>query len=54
MKMIPKKTDKVIAGVPIRAYKLLVALGMAKSNSEAKRLIRQGAMRVHYPKRSNP
>lgn len=33
----------------MRAFELLVATGLAKSNSQAKRLIRQGAMMVYYP-----
>lgn len=47
------KEVKLQAGVPIPAFRLLVLCGLAKSNSEAKRLIRQGAMRISNGKKDS-
>lgn len=48
-----KNADRIQIGVPIPAFRLLVLCGLARSNSEAKRLIRQGAMRISYGKKDS-
>jgi predicted rRNA methylase YqxC with S4 and FtsJ domains len=40
----------IVERSPIRLFELLVRVGLAKSNSEAKRLVRQKAVKVWYPK----